>query len=100
MPEERFNKIVQACRDAYSKSSLFQTYFIIFHENNNAAFFTVSILIEMQHDGELKYFKDMAHYIKKKIEDEEKGTSGWHVIVGKSKWLKDYRHKLRLVLHI
>ena len=36
----------------------------------------------MQHDGELKYFKDMAGYIKKCIEEEEKGTSGWHVIVG------------------
>ena len=49
-------------------------------------------LIEMQHDGELKYFKDMASYIKKRIEDDEKGTSGWHIIVGKLcndefKWL-------------
>ena len=39
--------------------------------------------VEMQHDGELKYFKDMASYIKKHIEEQEKGTSGWHVIVGK-----------------
>ena len=38
----------------------------------------------MQHDGELKYFKDMACHIKKQIEEQEKGTSGWHVIVGKS----------------
>ena len=40
----------------------------------------------MQHDGELKYFKDMAGHIKKQIEeqDKDKGTSGWHVIVGKS----------------
>ena len=41
----------------------------------------------MQHDGELKYFKDMAGYVKKRVEDEERGTgtgtSGWHVIVGK-----------------
>ena len=44
---------------------------------------TVFMIIEMQHDGELKYFKDMASYVKKRIEDEEKGTSGWHVIVGK-----------------
>ncbi len=58
MPEERFNKMVQACRDAY----------------------------KMQHDGELKYFKDMALYIKKRIEDEERGTSGWHIIIGKF-WL-------------
>ena len=39
--------------------------------------------VEMQHDGELKYFKDMANYVKKRIEDEEKSTSGWHVIIGK-----------------
>ena len=37
----------------------------------------------MQHDGELKYFKDMAGFVKKRIEEDEKGTSGWHVIVGK-----------------
>ena len=42
----------------------------------------------MQHDGELKYFKDMAGYVKKRIEDEEKGTSGWHVIVGKYSSIK------------
>ena len=39
-------------------------------------------VLEMQHDGELKYFKDMASYVKKRIEDEEKGASGWHVIIG------------------
>ena len=46
-----------------------------------------SVCVEMQHDGELKYFKDMAGYVKKRVEDEERGTgtgtSGWHVIVGK-----------------
>ena len=67
MPEERFNKIVNVCRDAYSNN----------HINFNFLF------IEMQHDGELKYFKDMACHIKKQIEEQEKGTSGWHVIVGK-----------------
>ena len=36
----------------------------------------------MQHDGELKYFKDMALYIKKAIEEKEGGS--WHVIVGTS----------------
>ncbi len=47
----------------------------------------------MQHGGELKYFKDMAAYIKKRIEEEEKGTSGWHVIVGKqSSFLSIYRN--------
>ncbi len=46
-------------------------------------YITVVLIVEMQHDGELKYFKDMASYVKKRIEDEEKGTSGWHVIIGK-----------------
>ena len=45
--------------------------------------FSNSLILEMQHDGELKYFKDMALHIKKQIEELEKGTSGWHVIVGK-----------------
>ena len=45
--------------------------------------FSHSLILEMQHDGELKYFKDMALHIKKQIEEQEKGTSGWHVIVGK-----------------
>ena len=49
---------------------------------------TVFMILEMQHDGELKYFKDMASYVKKRIEDEEKGTSGWHVIIGKYLILK------------
>ena len=52
----------------------------------------------MQHDGELKYFKDMACHIKKQIEEQEKGTSGWHVVVGKSNIFSSHitysRHKL------
>ena len=56
MEEVTRKDIVDVCRDAYKK----------------------------QHDGELKYFKDMACHIKKQIEEQEKGTSGWHVIVGKS----------------
>ncbi len=34
----------------------------------------------------MKYFKDMAAQIKRKVEEDDKdskGTSGWHVIVGK-----------------
>ena len=57
----------------------------------------------MQHDGELKYFKDMAGYVKKRIEDEEKGTSGWHVIVGKHSFTNGhavFRDQLRFVLYI
>ena len=52
----------------------------------------------MQHGGELKYFKDMAAYVKKRVEDEEKGTSGWHVIVGKFKNIMSiHRYKLRIL---
>jgi|TARA_B110000285_G_scaffold157578_1_gene175807 dynein light chain LC8-type len=34
----------------------------------------------MKHDSELKYFKDMAHFIKKEM--EAKFEDSWHVIVG------------------
>ena len=34
----------------------------------------------MQHDGELKYYKDMAIYIKGEL--EAKLNDSWHVIVG------------------
>ena len=36
---------------------------------------------KMQHDGELKYYKDMAMHIKKEV-DKKLGGS-WHIIVGK-----------------
>ena len=39
----------------------------------------------MQHDGELKYYKDMAQYIKAELEAKLKEgnlQSTWHVIVG------------------
>ena len=36
--------------------------------------------IEQQHDGELKYFKDKACFVKKAL--EEKFEDSWHVIVG------------------
>ena len=39
------------------------------------------IAIEKQHDGELKYNKDMALYIKHEMEEKQQGS--WHVIVGK-----------------
>ena len=35
----------------------------------------------MQHDGELKYHKDMALYIKHEMEKKQQGS--WHIIVGK-----------------
>lgn len=36
----------------------------------------------MQHDGELKYHKDMALYIKHEMEKKQQGS--WHIIVGKN----------------
>ena len=36
---------------------------------------------KMQHDGEFKYYKDMAIYVKTQL-DKKLGGS-WHVIVGK-----------------
>jgi hypothetical protein len=35
----------------------------------------------MQHDGELKYYKDMALYVKQEMEKKQLGS--WHIIVGK-----------------
>ena len=35
---------------------------------------------KMKSDGKIKYYKDMAEYVKKRL-DEEAGGS-WHVIVG------------------
>ena len=40
------------------------------------------INLEMQHDGELKYNKDMALFIKHEMEKKFMGS--WHIIVGKS----------------
>ena len=34
----------------------------------------------MQHDGELQYYKDMAQYVKRELEEQFKDS--WHVIVG------------------
>ena len=39
-----------------------------------------NLFLELKHDSELKYFKDMALYIKKAL--EEKFEDSWHVIVG------------------
>ena len=36
---------------------------------------------KMQHDGEFKYYKDMAIYVKQQL-DKKLGGS-WHIIVGK-----------------
>ena len=36
---------------------------------------------KMQHDGELKYFKDMASFVKTSMEEKVENTC-WHVVAG------------------
>lgn len=55
MEEATRKEIVDTCRDAYKR----------------------------QHDGEFKYYKDMAQHIKKTL--DQKQTGAWHIVVGK--WL-------------
>ena len=57
MEEATKKEIVDICRDAYKKP----------------------------HDGDYKYYKDLAFYIKKEI--EKKNAGAWHIIVGKIKLL-------------
>merc|ERR1719198_728019 len=52
MSDEYQEKVFEICRNAY----------------------------KMQHDGELKYYKDMAQYVKREL--EEKFKDSWHVIIG------------------
>lgn len=52
MTEERRHTCIEICRDAY----------------------------KMQNEGDLKYYKDMALYIKHEMEKKQLGS--WHVIVG------------------
>jgi hypothetical protein len=53
MEEQTRKDILDVCREAYKK----------------------------QHDGELKYFKDMAYHIKKTLDVKIPGA--WHIVVGK-----------------
>lgn len=53
MPDETKNMVIDTCREA----------------------------CKMQHDNELKYFKDMAGHIKKQLDTQLGGS--WHIIVGK-----------------
>ena len=59
MNEDVRKAVVDVCKDAYKR----------------------------QNDGEFKYFRDMAQYIKKTLDkDKEREIAGaWHVVVGKSK---------------
>ena len=52
--------------------------------------------VEMQHDGELKYNKDMALYIKHEL--EKKVPGGWHIIVGKKTEANDIEIKVNKIL--
>lgn len=53
MTDEMQQEIVETCRETY----------------------------KMQHDGEFKYYKDMAMHIKKELDKKLQGS--WHIIVGK-----------------
>ena len=77
----------EICRDAYSKSQKHLP-FLLAPPNkwiggirwNKLLIWWIFWFIEMKHDSELKYFKDMALFIKKAM--EEKFEDSWHVIVG------------------
>ncbi len=87
MVEERRLACIEICRDAYSKFLLHRI-----RHSNKIYFFDLFpseymlicawVSIEMQHDGELKYLKDMALYVKHEMEKKFQGS--WHVVVGKS----------------
>jgi len=55
MEEETRKFVVDTCREAYKR----------------------------QHDGELKYYKDLAIHIKHTLDKSAKVPGAWHVIVGK-----------------
>jgi len=62
MQEDIRKQVVDVCRDAYKR----------------------------QHDGEFKYFKDLAMHVKKSLDNDLKDDMGqrtldgaWHVVVGK-----------------
>ena len=54
MDEEMQTVVVDTCKEAYKKL----------------------------HDGEFKYYKEMAKYIKEQL-DNKKLSPSWHIIVGK-----------------
>ena len=69
MPEETRKFVVDSCREAYKK----------------------------QHDGELKYYKDLAIHIKKTLDKKEGMAGAWHIIVGKTSFkLTGFRNEFRI----
>ena len=60
MDEENRKCVVNMCRDAYKR----------------------------HHDGEFKYFRDMAHCVKKQLDAHKEIGGAWHVVIGKRNvWL-------------
>ena len=55
MEEENRKIVVNMCRDAYKR----------------------------HHDGEFKYFRDMAMCVKKQLDNEKEIGGAWHVVIGK-----------------
>ena len=64
----------------YTNSSKLLNVFILSINQKNKKLPIFVWILEMKHDSELKYFKDMALYIKKAMEEEFEDS--WHVIVG------------------
>ena len=56
MDEQLRKEVVDLCRDAYKR----------------------------QHDGEFKYFRDLAMHIKKALDQHKEVPGAWHIVVGKS----------------
>mmetsp|Transcript_5234 Transcript_5234/g.3959 ORF Transcript_5234/g.3959 Transcript_5234/m.3959 type:complete len:85 (-) Transcript_5234:52-306(-) len=54
MVEDRKTLCIEICREAY----------------------------RLQHEGELKYYKDMALYIKHEMEKKSENQGSWHIVVG------------------
>ena len=86
MSDEDQSAAFEICREAYSKyffhePTSFLNYWLGgFSPFKNKLSNTSVCYLEMKHDSELKYFKDMALFIKKAM--EEKFEDSWHVIVG------------------
>ena len=72
MDEETRKFVVDTCREAYKR----------------------------QHDGELKYYKDLAIHVKKTLDNSAKCPGAWHVIVGKFQQLNLYRNEFWILCQL
>ena len=85
MSDENQSAAFEICREAYSKYFIFLVALKLINSWSDNPWWnklpkTSVCHLEMKHDSELKYFKDMALFIKKAM--EEKFEDSWHVIVG------------------